>query len=84
MGEVVLVMMLLAGGFAPEPVRWFGKIAITSGAPLGVLALRGGSAEVMGPVEVEPPPRPPKQIPIPPPPRTSPPGAVKPPPKKAL
>jgi hypothetical protein len=82
MGEGLLVLMLLAGGFAPEPVRWFGKIAITSGAPLGLLAFTRASGEVMGPVMVEPPP--PPALKVPPPPRSSPPNAAKPPPKKAL
>jgi len=79
MSELVLVLFMMAGGVAPEPVRWFGKIAITSGAPLGMLAVARVSRELSGPVGImpEPPPPPAPPLKVPPPPKAPPPSKKK-------
>ena len=77
MGEVVLVMLLMAGGIAPEPVRWLGKIAVTSGVPLGMMSL-GQRVAMSGPIMQEvPAPPPPPPMRAPPPPKPPPPAQKK-------
>jgi hypothetical protein len=59
MSELVIVFALVAGaGLAPEPLRWFGKIAVTTGLPAGALTLRSVKT-ASGPIAVEVAPAPP-------------------------
>ena len=70
-GELVILLLLLGSGLAPEPLRFAGRVVTGSAVPLCAIAAlqaRAVMTELSGPVGMKPPPPPPPLNPPPPPP----------------
>lgn len=70
-GELVIFLLLIGTGLAPQPLRFAGHVMTGAAVPLGAIAAlqaRAALGALSGPVGMKPPPPPPPLDPPPPPP----------------